>query len=270
MQLLARLGAFRLSAFLCVTAFAASCSPQQPPAAAPQPAVPAGTTWDSMKVLPDWHGAWTKPEPLDQSPFVACCIVGSTSVPLTPRYLALRDRAAKSIQRGVGVSNNIVTCQPDGVPSNLLHGLAHEYLFTPGQVTMLLEDGEVRRIYTDGRQHQPLSALHTSVEGDSIGHWEGHALLIDTLGMSTEANLFLTNGMKVGKNTRVVERIALQDPDTLRIETTITDPEIFTAPYTYALLYTRLLRETGFDIGCGQSNRDNDRTIDLTPPPEDD
>ena len=223
-----------------------------------------------MKVLPDWHGAWTKPEPLDQGPFVACCIAGSTTVPLTPKFRAIRDRAARSIQKGVGVSNNIVTCQPDGVPSNLLHGLAHQYLFTPGLVVMLLEDGEVRRIHTDGRAHPPLDTVHTSVEGDSIGHWEGQTLVVDTVGMSTEANLFLTNGMKVGRDTHVVERIALTDHDTLRIETTITDPEIFSAPYTYALLYTRLLREEDFDIGCSQSNRDNDQTLDLTPPPEDD
>jgi len=33
--------------------------------------------------------------------------------------------------------------------------VAHEYLFSPGRVTILLEDSEIRRIWTDGRGHWP-------------------------------------------------------------------------------------------------------------------
>jgi hypothetical protein len=154
------------------------------------------------------------------------------------------------------------------MPGILLHGLAFQFLFTPGSVTMLIEDGEVRRIHTDGRPHPSLDDLYTSPLGHSIGHWEGGTLVVDTVGIRQDAMLFFTGGVNVGRNTHIVERVFLKDKDTLRIETTIDDPEVFTQPYSYPLEFTRTLREADFDIGCKGDNRDTESTLDLTPPAE--
>lgn len=267
----------QVAAILCAMLLA-SCAKQnasQTPSGSPNAgSAPAeslqGDTWDSIKQLPDFSGAWTQPAADSQGRvvFEDCCIPGAGHAPLTPKYQAMRDAIAAQIAAGVPGGDNLVQCLPDGIPGILLHGLAIQYLFTPGNVTVLIEDGEVRRIHTDGRAHPPADELYTSVEGHSIGHWEGGTLAVDTIGMKTDAMLFFTGGIKVTKNTHVMERISLKDKDTMQVVTTIEDPEIFTKPYTYTITYTRLLREPDFEIGCKQNNRDTEGTIDLTPPPE--
>ena len=101
--------------------------------------------------------------------------------------------------------------------------------------------------------------------GDSIGHWDGTTLVIDTIGFPF-GELFQNHGLRATRNTHMVERIFLKDHDYLEIDVALTDPEIFTRPYAYTRLYERstlLIPET---VLC--NSRENGVTIDLTPPPE--
>jgi hypothetical protein len=87
--------------------------------------------------------------------------------------------------------------------------------------------------------------------------------------MDTRAMVFLVNNIRVTGKTHIVERIKLKDQETLQIDTTITDPELFSAPYSYSLTYVRGLREADFTVGCMQNNRDSGSSTNLVPPPED-
>jgi hypothetical protein len=215
--------------------------------------------------LPDWSGAWMN----DGSPstiFEDCCVPGKGTAQLQPKYQAIRDRAAVVIISGQPGGDNLSTCMPDGMPGILLHGVAFEVLSTPGRVTLITENGEVRRIHTDGRPHPPAAELYTDLSGHSIGHWEGDTLVVDTVGMDTRAMVFLINNIHVTRQTHIVERMHLKHPDTLQIDTTVTDPELFRAPYAYSLSYRRGWREEDFVVGCQQNNRDLDGKTDLEPP----
>jgi hypothetical protein len=64
----------------------------------------------------------------------------------------------------------------------------------------------------------------------------------------------------------MVERIFLKDANQLQIDTTILDDELFTGPYLYSRVYQRTPLPMTYP-SCTQSNRDNDVTMDLTPPP---
>ena len=66
-------------------------------------------------------------------------------------------------------------------------GIAVMYENSPGPV--------YRVIYTDGRQHP--KDLDTSYMGNSIGHWEGDTLVIDTVGLNDETWL---GGAKIPGN----------------------------------------------------------------------
>ena len=250
----------RCLAIVGIAATLASCTPRSP----------QGDSWDSIKQLPDFSGGWTQPadNEMGKAVFADCCLRGPTRMSLTPKYTALRDEVVARLERGESGKDNLIQCLPDGMPGILLHGLVFQFLFTPGAVTMLIEDGEVRRIHTDGRAHPPLDELYTSPLGHSIGHWEGSVLVVDTVGIRTDAMLFFTGGVNVAKGTHIVERMWLRDPDTLLIQTTIEDPEIFTSPYVYTIDFTRKLREADFEIGCKADNRDTEGTLDLTPPAE--
>ena len=103
-----------------------------------------------------------------------------------------------------------------------------EFLLTPGQVTIVIEAyQQVRHIYTDGRKlpADPDPKFH----GTSVGRWEGGTLVADTVGFSP-LTLLAANTPHSDK-MRIAERFTLADPDTMTIETTITDPEALTAPY---------------------------------------
>jgi hypothetical protein len=108
-------------------------------------------------------------------------------------------------------------------------------------VIILLENSEIRRIWTDGRGHPPDDESNPSFQGHSIGHWEGDTLVVETVQIYPEAELFF--GMPVTDKTVMKERINLFDKNTLRIDTVVEDDELFTKPWAYTRYYRREIRE---------------------------
>jgi hypothetical protein len=158
-------------------------------------------------------------------------------VPLKPKYAAMRDERMAAVrgERGrdkIPLSNSGL-CLPNGTPANM-GPVAHEYLFSPGRVTILLENSEIRRIWTDGRPHVPAELSNPSFSGDSIGHWEGDTLVVDTINIFPEAELYI--GGRVTDKTHVSERIT-RVGNRMRIDTVVEDPELFEKPWVYTRWY---------------------------------
>jgi hypothetical protein len=215
----------------------------------------------NAKPVPDWSGVWV----CDDSCFAAGADSFGTDggrVPLTPRYMQLRAAA-----RAARAQQNLSFCLPAGTPGIQQHGVLHEYLQTPGRITVLFEDGEVRRINTDGRAHRPLQELTASFMGDSLGRWEGNALVVDTIGFP-KGTLFQNHGLVATINTHLVERIFLKDKDHLQIDSALTDPAIFASPYRYTRVYEHSPLQME-EPQCRYANHDTGESLDLTPPPED-
>jgi len=79
-----------------------------------------------------------------------------------------------------------------------------------------------RVIYTDGRSHLPPDQPHT-MTGNSIGHWEGDTLVVDTDHL--EAATITNNGLEHSDKVHVVERFRLSaDGDTLWATQMFSDP----------------------------------------------
>jgi hypothetical protein len=222
--------------------------------------LPQGDSWDSIKQLPDWSGVWV----LLSGTEAAEDSFGTDGgrVPLTPKYMKIRADA-----HAAHAQQNYSFCLPAGTPGILQHGEMHEYLFTPGRVTLLIEDGEVRRIDTSGRPHRSLDEMSGSFMGDSIGHWDGNTLIVDTIGFP-RGSLFQNHGMLATINSHLVERIFRNSMDQIQIDSTLTDPEIFARPYQYTRVYRRSPLPL-IESSCLAGNRDTGVSVDLTPPPED-
>ncbi len=213
---------------------------------------PRAPDYDSLKRLPDWSGMWTPgakaPEAVGKKGAKLPQGSGAfgSKIPFRPKYQALADSRWKRVQGASagGVDDiplsNSGFCIPAGVPSNM--GLvSHEYVFQPGRVIMLLENSEVRRIWTDGRGHPSDDVSNPDFQGHSIGHWEGDTLVVDTRQIYPEAEIFF--GLTVTDKTVMKERISLADRNTLRIDTVVEDDELFTQPWTYTRYFARENRE---------------------------
>jgi hypothetical protein len=143
-----------------------------------------------------------------------------------------------------------------------------EFLLTPGQVTILIEAyNQIRHIYTDGRKlpEDPDPTFH----GTSVGRWDGDTLVVDTVGFSPSTQI--ANGVPHGDKMRILERFRLADPDTMTIETTVTDPDALTIPYTTSRTLRRHRDWTLAEYICEENNRNSvDQSgkarINLAPP----
>jgi hypothetical protein len=98
----------------------------------------------------------------------------------------------------------------------------------------------VRVIFTDGRGHEPADAPHSKA-GDSIGHWEGDTLVVDTTHL--EAGTMMNNGFDHTKNMHVIEKFRLSpDGKTLWATQLYDDPGTFAG---YAARYISWTRKPG-------------------------
>src|SRR5690606_5649921 len=74
--------------------------------------------------------------------------------------------------------------------------------------------------------------LEPSLQGHSIGRWEGETLVIDTIGFTPDSSGLALN-VPAGPRKRLVERLTLSEDRTrLRYEITVEDPDFLTAPAT--------------------------------------
>jgi len=123
----------------------------------------------------------------------------------------------------------ILSCYPPGVPRILLIPFPTQIIQIPGQVMMVFEyDHFVRFIDLERRQHPKDPS--PSWMGDSIGHWEGDTLVVDTVGVNDKTWLDQV-GHPHSDALHVIERIRRPDHDTLVDDLTIDDPKAYTKPW---------------------------------------
>jgi hypothetical protein len=217
-------------------------------ASSPTPRILAPTPdqWAALAKLPDWSGVWT-PDKGDQAR-------QETSNPPAWNAKAAARIAAMQADERAGHPHGIFTnCLPYGMPGLMVmtHN-ALEFLYTPGRVTVLGEsDGNrLRRIYTDGRGHaeDPDPSFH----GDSVGHWEGDTLVVDTIGILPQALIPISEatGLPNNGDMHVVERLHVVGKDVMHDDLTITAPHVLTKPWVTTRIFYRQ-RARKFEIQEG-------------------
>jgi hypothetical protein len=94
------------------------------------------------------------------------------------------------------------------------------------------ENRDWRRIAMEpGRTHPPEDQLNPSYFGDSIGHWEGDTLVVDTVGFN-EKFWFIRGGLPHTRYMHLTERFTRTDFDTLEYEVTIDDKGAYTRSWS--------------------------------------
>jgi hypothetical protein len=84
--------------------------------------------------------------------------------------------------------------------------------------------------------------------GDSVGHWEGDVLVVDTTNFNDKTTFFGSD-----RNMHVVERFSYYDGDTLLYQWEVDDPTAFTRPFRGEQTITR---GTGpvYEYACHEGN----------------
>ena len=144
------------------------------------------------------------------------------------------------------------SCKPGGVPGfDVLLGGALFILQSPREVTMIFSGNAETR-------HIRLNASHSanpkpSWYGESVGHYEGDTLVVDTIGLNDKT--FLDNyrtphteKLHVTERWRLIENGAK-----LEIVMTIDDPDTFNQPWQALRQYDRVNRTFAEDI-CSENN----------------
>jgi len=152
-------------------------------------------------------------------------------------------------------------CLPAGFPSGMLYILPIQIVQNPKSIVIIPELQRAARIIpTDGRPHR--SGIEPSYYGDSVGHWEGDTLVIDTVNFKRWIldDYHYTDPTKTrwhSEELHTIERLR-RDGDKLLYQITIDDPKIFTRSFSQDFALT--LRPDWEALGlleyvCEENNR---------------
>jgi hypothetical protein len=151
-----------------------------------------------------------------------------TTPPFTP-WGEARFKAADTL-----VNDPNLGCLPHGVPRIMFVPLPMEIFQTPNRILIEQESlNEFRQIYMT-RPHR--TDADPSYNGDSIGHWEGNTLVIDTTNFNDVTWLDHV-GLPHSDQLHVIERVRRVDHDTLQDDFTIEDSKAYTRPWTTTQVY---------------------------------
>ncbi len=153
-------------------------------------------------------------------------------------------------------------CLTDGLPLVPLQGYNMNYhvLQSPGWVAILNEMfHEYRMIPVDDRGQ--LDADIGAMLGDSRGRWEGDTLVVETTNFSDKRHyLWRATWRGARPSLHLVERFTRLDDETIDYEFTMTDPEMFTQPWTASVPMTTNQESRGvtsgplYEYACHEGN----------------
>jgi hypothetical protein len=221
--------------------------------------------------------------------------IGDDTNPILKPEAAERVRQASEYTfKSVNFPTPSNQCTP-WTPPYMWRALMVQVLQDKDQVTITtVGDQQVRRIRLNAA-HPP--NVTPTWSGDSVGHYEGGTLVIDTVGIKFGLNSMIDNyGTPFSEQLHVVERIRLVDAATakagaerserlngrvevvaggatidpefkkgLRIEFTVEDPKYFTTPWSAAVTYRPALGVVEERV-CAENPHDYNSGTDVPVP----
>ena len=155
--------------------------------------------------------------------------------PLKPQYLKLLEQRLRLKNKGTPEADASTQCKPHGMPRLMESPYPIEFVQTPGRLTLLHEVAHnVRRIYLNRGhlKHPKLSYL-----GDSVGHWEGDTLVVDTIAIN-DKTFIDDEGSAHSDKEHTIERFhKINGGETLEMTMTVDDPVTLEHPYSYKRIF---------------------------------
>ncbi len=145
------------------------------------------------------------------------------------------------------------SCMPSGVPAFMMAAVEPiHFMQTPKQVTMIFSgDAQIRRIYLD----VPHSAnVRPSWYGESVGHYEGDTLVVDTIGLNDKTFIDNYRTPHTAKLHVVEQYKLIDDGKTLQVTFRVEDPDTFYQPWS-AIGKLRRVQMPMHEEACAENNQ---------------
>jgi hypothetical protein len=153
-------------------------------------------------------------------------------IPYLPAALAKR---AENFQHRA-TADPLNKCYSPGVPRLQHLPFPFQIFQTPDYVAIASEFAHTSRTIYMHRSHYVDQEFWM---GDSRGKWDGETLVVDVADLNADTWLD-ASGNYHSEQMRVIERFTRTSPDTLQYEATITDPKVFSRPWTIRMPLYRL------------------------------
>jgi hypothetical protein len=215
----------------------------------------------SLDDMPDWTGFWQRVGRPFFDPDQPADVL--TSAKLKPELLAELTRRRELSAQGIEY-DPISDCSPPGFPRWLAIPFLREFIVTPGQTYLFSETvNNLRRVYTDGRDHPPLADAYPLDYGDSIGFWAGHTLVIHT--SQVKAGIFHRNDPQYSESLEAVEVWRKTDPETVLADVWVYDAVTLDEPWYVQQTYKQVPNPDGYlRIGYWHCNENPNNVVEQT------
>lgn len=145
------------------------------------------------------------------------------------QYLAARSSGDTSF-------DPVTKCLPPGVPRLMMQARPFNIIQGNKLYGMVFEWNHLHRvIYMNQMHFEPIGPLYL---GQSIGHWEGNTLVVDTNNYN-DTTLLDDSGIPHSDALHTIERIRLVDDNTLENRIQIEDPNTFSKPWAAVLRFKK-------------------------------
>jgi len=151
---------------------------------------------------------------------------------------ALRKRN-ELVQSGRGGLSRNASCWPSGVPAFLLHVIHPIFIIQSPKMVVMVWQGDhvVRRIHMTDKHS---ANVKPSWFGESIGHYEGDTLVVDTIGIDKRTFI---DGFQTphSEQLHTIERFRMTDGGkAMEVSLRVEDPGAFTTPWTATQRWRRV------------------------------
>ena len=216
------------------------------------PAPPAGPMPRTPDGHPDFTGYWNGPAITDINAPGRGGAPGTIvdppdgKIPYRPEAAA----KAKDTTDNHMADEPTLHCFQNGIPKTMWVQFGFQVLQGPKDIVMTWElMRNVRIIPLDNRPH--INSTFKLFQGDSVGHWEGDTLVVETTNHESK-NWYDDGGNFKPQTVKVVEKFIPQNANLIIHEATMTDPLTYTAPWTTRV---NLTRQNGTMKGAGNTTR---------------
>lgn len=184
--------------------------------------------------------------------------------PMTPtgleRAANMKSSWSEEVFEDISDFNPLDRCITRGLPASMVpfpYNNGVRIFQSPGYVVLQLEMiHETRIVPLDGRPAPPAQIKHWM--GESRGHWDGDALVIETTNFNGESPMVIVGPsnepVPTSTSLRITERLTPTGPDTIYYEALVEDPEVLTAPFRMAFPWARDESYRLFEYACHEGN----------------